>query len=676
MDTIRVLLVEDDEVDRMAFARRMKELPEFSFAIAGSVNEGLEKLKTGEFNVLVTDYCLGDGTGLELLGKLREALPDKDIPVIFATGTGTEDVAVQALKLGACDYLIKDVGHRYLDLLPATIHKAMEERLKSEKLAVLRNAVRSISDAVFICDTKGQIQFANPSMGRLVELPPEHLSGQMPTLFLRFAGVPVLPKDLFPETDAWSGRAEVVSSSGENIPVLATITMIRDNPGMGYQVTVLSDLRDRLRTEQFLRQEEQRYKTLVQSVPGAVYRSRIDAGWTKDFISIAIEEVTGFPSSDFVPDPSNRTRRRFQDIIFPEDLRRVVSAVEALKPGDLFSCTFRILHRNGTVRWVLDRGMAVQDEKGRLCLHGVILDITDDKQREEALEKSHGQFLALAKISRTGILIADADQQNIFYANPALLSLAGSDQDRLDFTPFGQSLRKALETASPGSPVEMDWEDTEGNPHHASVLAEESEFQQRKSVLVSVTDLTEQRKRETDMVHRAEHDDLTGLPNRRAIAPHLMEIRSRLTQGGHVLGVLMIDLDNFKSANDHLGHEAGDQLLRAAAQRLQNSLRQGDLLCRYGGDEFLALLDLPEFGYGISTAVAKRMIEEMARPFTLEGQPPISLGISVGIANGKKRENDIRGLIASADRAMYEAKRGGGSGYSIASQEDEGAGNE
>jgi|GEM_PF-5597725 len=666
MDKIRVLLADVDEFDREAFARQMGKLQEFSWVIAGSVKGALEQLKSREFHALVTDYKLEDGTGLDLIQKMKETFPDGEIPVIFTAKLEIVELALQAMRLGAYDYFVKDNERRYLDLLPATIQKALQGRLKNRNLALLGNAIRSISESVFICDAKGEIQFANPAMGDLVGLPQEELPGLLATSFLRVEGIPVLPGKLCPETEkSWSGRAEVLSSPGEIIPVQAIISKILRGPGAGFQVVILNDFRQKLKSEQVMCQNEQRYKALVQSVPGTVYRSRIDRRWTKEFVSQNMEELTGFPVSDFLEGTNGQPLRSFQDLVFPEDFPKVASSVETLRAGDTFSSTYRILRRDGTIRWVLDRGMAVQDGNGALFLDGVILDITEEKQRQEMLEKNYEQFLTLANLSRAGILITDANRESIRYTNPSFLDLAGSDKEHLETSLLWNRLRYALKTASPGNSTEIEWTDERGRVRQADLLMEEWDFRGEKGFFVSISDLTKQRKREAAITHKAEHDALTGLPNRRAIVSYLRDVRKKLTRGEGSLGVFLIDLDNFKAINDRLGHEAGDRILRAVAQRLKNSLRRKDLLFRYGGDEFLALLDLPPEGIEIAKSVADRMILEMAFPFAM-GEQPTVFGISVGIAIKTRKGKSLKSLISAADRAMYEAKRTGGNKVSFA----------
>lgn len=160
-ETIRILLVEDDRIDRMAFERmvREKQLP-YEVAMASSLTEGVEILKKSSFDVVLLDYNLGDGTGPELIDFI------KDTPVIFVTGSGNEEIAALAIRRGAYDYLIKDADRNDLTILPGTIknvltRKRAEDALK-ESEERYRQLVELSPDAIMV-HSEGKIAFINSS---------------------------------------------------------------------------------------------------------------------------------------------------------------------------------------------------------------------------------------------------------------------------------------------------------------------------------------------------------------------------------------------------------------------------------------------------------------------------------------------------------------------------------
>lgn len=157
---MRILLIEDDEVDQLAFERMMKKQP-YEYVIAKNLTEGKKILSTENIDLVVSDYQLPDGTGMEILSM---NLP---IPVIITTGTGTENIAVQSMKAGASDYIIKDIDRTYLLLLPTILEKALIQKKNSQMLQTLGHTLRSISEGVCIVDAADQIIFINSAFCQL-----------------------------------------------------------------------------------------------------------------------------------------------------------------------------------------------------------------------------------------------------------------------------------------------------------------------------------------------------------------------------------------------------------------------------------------------------------------------------------------------------------------------------
>jgi diguanylate cyclase (GGDEF)-like protein len=172
--------------------------------------------------------------------------------------------------------------------------------------------------------------------------------------------------------------------------------------------------------------------------------------------------------------------------------------------------------------------------------------------------------------------------------------------------------------------------------------------------------LVDERTREVR--HQALHDSLTGLPNRDLIADRAAQMLARAEREGIDVGVLFIDLDNFKQINDTFGHERGDQLLKAVSERLSTAVRSNDSVGRLGGDEFVILVqgDGREAG---PVLVAERVLEVLAEPFVLLGMEdtPLVVRASIGVTIGSR--TDVGDLLRDADVALYQAKREGKSRY-------------
>jgi diguanylate cyclase (GGDEF)-like protein/PAS domain S-box-containing protein len=184
----------------------------------------------------------------------------------------------------------------------------------------------------------------------------------------------------------------------------------------------------------------------------------------------------------------------------------------------------------------------------------------------------------------------------------------------------------------------------------------------------SVEDVTDETQHEAELTHQARHDPLTGLPNRVLLWEQIREVLSDRRAGDGSLALLFFDLDNFKLVNDSLGHVAGDQLLVEVASRLQQSVRDGDAVARFGGDEFVVLCRRIASADD-AVALADRLLREVARPMVLCDQELV-ITASIGVVVTDDLSSDVESLVADADVAMYQAKERGKNGLAFF---DEGA---
>jgi diguanylate cyclase len=176
-------------------------------------------------------------------------------------------------------------------------------------------------------------------------------------------------------------------------------------------------------------------------------------------------------------------------------------------------------------------------------------------------------------------------------------------------------------------------------------------------VLRSIRYAMERKRNQVAQAHQALHDSLTGLPNRTLLIDRMEVALARSERGGHRVALLFLDLDRFKLVNDSFGHDEGDRLLCAVAQRLSGLLRPSDTVARFGGDEFMMLCDEIQ-DERQAVLVAERLSGGMAEPFVLDGRD-LFVGISIGIAFGSGHETTPLDLIRDADHAMYRAKQHG-----------------
>ena len=172
-----------------------------------------------------------------------------------------------------------------------------------------------------------------------------------------------------------------------------------------------------------------------------------------------------------------------------------------------------------------------------------------------------------------------------------------------------------------------------------------------------VRDATQRLSQEKDLVYKAEHDQLTNLPNRALLNERLASGIARADRNRRKLGVIYIDLDQFKPINDQFGHETGDCLLQAIARRLNDTMRRIDTVSRIGGDEFIICLEQIKSEQD-AIAASRKIAEALEPSFSILGHP-ISVSASIGIAVYPDHGSNINDLLRHADQAMYRAKATG-----------------
>ena len=300
---------------------------------------------------------------------------------------------------------------------------------------------------------------------------------------------------------------------------------------------------------------------------------------------------------------------------------------------------------------------------------------------ESAARHNEARFQALVQHSSDVITILDASG-HIRYVSPSVATVLGHDASRLVGTRLADLLHpedvegatmfladlarsagpRATPSHLPGS-FKREWRIAHANGDWMSVdnvgtnLLREPVVQ---GMVLNTRDVTEQSVIKQQYMHQAFHDPLTDLANRSLFLYQVGHALARAVRQQHAVTVLFLDLDNFKTVNDSLGHAAGDRLLVEAARRLSSCVRDSDLIARLGGDEFAMLI---EDGDGVEDVlgIAERIADALSRPFKLSGKE-VFVSASIGIARTSRGET-TDDLVRNADVAMYVAKTRGKGGY-------------
>jgi diguanylate cyclase (GGDEF)-like protein/PAS domain S-box-containing protein len=364
--------------------------------------------------------------------------------------------------------------------------------------------------------------------------------------------------------------------------------------------------------------------------------------------------------------PGNRTATfaDFLDTILPPDRAEVETRLRsAFSTTAPYIGECRINSNGDQPRTVRLQAYAERvTDRAAAHMVGTIQDVTDMKQAENSLRLLKTAIDSLP----IGITMSDTDG-NIIYANPAEAKMHGRTVSELQG-------RKAAEFAPPSMknpplPELVDqnevWRRESTNirsngeefPVQLSSIAVRDEAGRCLGMVTACEDMTHWKETEQRINQLAYYDTLTGLPNRRTFFDRLNQALSLASRENRLVGLLFLDLDNFKDINDTLGHEYGDRFLREVADRLGEVMRESDTLARIGGDEFVILLTALSSQVGAAIA-ARRILALISRPFTMEGKQLFS-SASIGIALYPDDGHDQDSLFKCADTAMYHAKETG-----------------
>jgi PAS domain S-box-containing protein len=306
----RILVVED-EPTIAGIEKRVLEQEGYLVEVAEDGRSALNSLNQDHFDLVLLDHNLPDAMGSDVIKELGERI--SSLPVIVITGFGDEKLAVDLLKSGAADYVVKDAKLEFLRIMPRAVRAAIEQYALVAENQQLHESLYQIN---YELDQRVEQRTSELAMANL-EL-----------------------------------QQEIV---------------------------------DRRQAELAARENEQRYRTLMENIPGLVYRCEVKPPWRVTHMSEDADELTGHPASDFLDGTLS-----FASLIVAEDLDRVTAVVqESVADHHPYEIEYRINHADGDTRWVYEKGQAIYGKNGQpKWLDGVILDITKRKRAEESITAS------------------------------------------------------------------------------------------------------------------------------------------------------------------------------------------------------------------------------------------------------------------------------------------------
>ncbi|NCJ06885.1 diguanylate cyclase [Synechococcales cyanobacterium C] len=567
------------------------------------------------------------------------------------------------------------VGAAFLWLIPVLIGygfaKKLSQALQNERRSqeIYRSIFDHASDAIFLVEvSQGENTFrylsANAAHGnqcgvlpsKMIHQPPEsflppHIAAQVTAHYSQCAAQKAtLTYELTLEQPAGTSTWHT------------TLTPMLNADGA---VTLLVGI-SRNMTQQV--QLTQKLERITQSLPGFVYQLQLkpDGTFCFPYASSTIETFFGLTPAEVEEDAEPLLSR-----IHPDDYDRVMQeSMDSAATLSPWHCEFRMRNARDQIIWIDAYDIPQILEDGSILWTGYANDITERKHLEASLKASEEKFRVYVE-SANDIIFALSLDGILSYVSPNWTELLGHDTRDVIGQPFDRFvvsedwpqcqvfLTQVLKTASKRSGIEYRVQCQNGTWRwHTSNVSPLFDEQGQVSACMGIArDITEQKQTAEHIQHLAHYDWLTDLPNRVLFFDLAQQALHRAEREGRYLALLFLDLDRFKTVNDTLGHEMGDRLLQAVAERIRDCLRLSDTVGRIGGDEFVVLLPVVATGED-AVVIAHRICDQLSCPFLIEGHR-LRISASIGIALYPEHGSTIQELSKQADMAMYAAKQAG-----------------
>ena len=449
--------------------------------------------------------------------------------------------------------------------------------------------------------------------------------------------------------------------------------IIADGEAMGISVFG-KDITERKLAEMQLRDSEERYRATFEQAAVGIVHASFDGRYLRcnmrfaEIVGYALEEIPGMT---------------FQQITLPEDQAKCEAARQQMASGAIEGASLekRYLRKDGSLTWVKLTCSTQRDAEGR-ALHNiaVVEDINARKTVEESLAAAQGALRLSEERYHTAfqtcldsIAISRLSDGKYIDANQAFLDNIGFEREEIiGRTPLElgiwvdardwQKITEMLRQNSICRGLEARFRRKNGDIFWGHISASVFEFDCAPCVLSITRDISDAKLAEEEIRNLAFYDPLTALPNRRLLLERLRQALVASVRSGRSQALLSIDLDNFKTLNDTLGHQTGDLLLQEAARRIAACVSAADTVGRLSGDEFLLILEdlseVPEEAAAQAEAVGEKILASIHNPYLLEGRECRST-CSIGITIFGGRRNSTDEILQQADIALHQAKAAG-----------------
>ncbi len=422
---------------------------------------------------------------------------------------------------------------------------------------------------------------------------------------------------------------------------------------------VISSAYSKNQAEEIIQERDRQLDSLLNNIPGMIYRCKNDSHWTMKYVSNFCQQLTGYKPDDLI---ENKVIS-YNELVLPkfrEDLRKKWQ--DKLNKNEMYEGEYQINTSSGEIKWVMERGVGIFDENNELLfLEGYITDVTNRKMAEEALKQSEERFRDILSSIEEGYFETNLNGV-ITYCNEAACKILGYTIEEfigLSYQTFCKdpdamysSFKQLYETGYFKQPLVAEMIKNDSSESYVEISL--SLIKDKNNNITGFRgigrDFTERKYFEDQLKYLSLHDQLTGLYNRFFFENAIKRLdKSR----EHPISVISIDLDGLKLVNDTVGHDRGDKLLIGCATVLKQALRNADILARVGGDEFVALL--PRTDSKTGEMIIER-IQEKVNEYNDQQGNEIPLSISIGISTSESHDQLIEFTFREADDLMYREK--------------------
>lgn len=442
-----------------------------------------------------------------------------------------------------------------------------------------------------------------------------------------------------------------------------------------YGITL--DITEQKKQEAKLIKKEQEYRTLAENIPDPIFR--YDTNAKRIYVNPAVEKISGISSDKLLGQEPTQTMlvsSKESELI----KNSILKVIKTAKP-DTVEVIFNA--PDGKKIYYQDNHIPEFGPDGKV---ESVLTIVRDVTAERMLATREEMFRTLAENSPDIIMRYD-EEANRIYANPAFAEQTGIPKElilnhkpetqwgvyfkmlNMTGSEYQNKIKQIIKTGESEmlSTESIILATGEYIAHEVQIVAERDTNAKIIGALAIGRNITERKNIEKRIEFMSQHDALTGFANRILAKERTEQIIAQAKRKGNNVAILFLDLDEFKSVNDSLGHSAGDTLLKMVAMRLQECIRASDTISRQGGDEFLIILpDINEMSE--IERIANKLLQEFKQSFNVSNNM-IATSASIGIALYPDDGENFEQLLQSADAAMYKAKESGKNNYRFYTQQ-------